>query len=101
MTLIRRFRTFALPPTTHSTLLHTAKDSVGDAVSDVAMEQCYYIDAAIDPSPDDLRVLDWLLAETFEPQNYGDTSFFDGHDATILEVGPRMTFTTAWSTNAV
>ncbi len=101
MTLIRRFRTFALPPTTHSTLLHTAKDSVGDAVSDVAMEQCYYIDAAIDPSPDDLRVLDWLLAETFEPQNYGDTSFFDGHDGTILEVGPRMTFTTAWSTNAV
>ena len=46
-------------------------------------------------------MLDWLLAETFEPGRYGLASFLDDELGAVLEVGPRMTFTTAWSTNAV
>ncbi|MGW8283656.1 MAG: AIR synthase-related protein, partial [Gemmatimonadota bacterium] len=59
-------------------------------------------------SEGELRVLTWLLAETFEPQGFASGSFLavqalDPESAAteIIEVGPRMTFTTAWSTNAV
>ncbi|GAM20022.1 hypothetical protein SAMD00019534_031970, partial [Acytostelium subglobosum LB1] len=46
--------------------------------------------------------LTWLLSETFEPQFYAETSFLVAADATLqlVEVGPRMNFTTTYSTNA-
>ena len=51
---------------------------------------------------DEERLL-WLLSETFEPHLTAKTSFVgaSGADETLLEVGPRLTFATAWSTNAV
>ena len=45
-------------------------------------------------------MLRWLLSETFEPDRFGRGSLLAGA-GTLLEVGPRMNFTTAWSTNAV
>jgi len=45
-------------------------------------------------------VLSWLLSETFEPARFGPKTFLGTRDL-VLEVGPRMNFTTAWSTNAV
>ena len=101
MTLIRRYRTFSLAPATHDNLLQAARRILGDGIAGVDAEFCYYIDAAGDLGPEDLRVLDWLLSETFEPRKYGDATFLDDVDGAVLEVGPRMTFTTAWSTNAV
>jgi phosphoribosylformylglycinamidine synthase len=44
--------------------------------------------------------LRWLLAETFEPELTGATTFLTGPGA-LLEVGPRLAFCTAWSSNAV
>ncbi len=102
MTLIRRYRTYALPSPTHDNLLEAARANSPATRSTASTRSfCFYIDAARDLGSGDLRMLDWLLAETFEPQNYGDTSCLDGRGGTVLEVGPRMTFTTAWSTNAV
>ncbi len=101
MTLIRRFRTFSLAPATHDSLLESARRILGDEVADVGAEFCFYIDAARELGPEDLRILDWLLAETFEPDAYGDATSLDEAGGAVLEVGPRMTFTTAWSTNAV
>jgi phosphoribosylformylglycinamidine synthase len=101
MTLIRRYRTFSIAPTTHDNLLESARRILGDEVDGVGAEFCFYIDAARELGPDELRMLDWLLAETFEPEKYGDTTFLDKAEGCVLEVGPRMTFTTAWSTNAV
>ena len=51
------------------------------------------------------RTLMWLLRETFEPGNLSRTSFLAGgqqeqRDAVVIEVGPRLSFTSAWSTNA-
>jgi phosphoribosylformylglycinamidine synthase len=54
-----------------------------------------------------MEVLSWLLAETFQPDGFGTGSFLEGDGnegaspRAIIEVGPRMNFTTAWSTNAV
>ncbi len=52
------------------------------------------------------EVLTWLLSETFEPNNFSTTSFLlrkDGDDdsSILIEVGPRLNFTSAFSTNAV
>lgn len=69
------------------------------SIEGVETEYCYNVDAtgALDDS--ERRLLGWLLSETFEPENFSETPFLkDGH---IVEVGPRLNFQTAWSTNAV
>ncbi|KAJ8530021.1 hypothetical protein K7X08_036856 [Anisodus acutangulus] len=55
---------------------------------------------------DKLSVLKWILGETYEPESLGSESFLDGEKSKnqngyIIEVGPRLSFTTAWSANAV
>jgi phosphoribosylformylglycinamidine synthase len=101
MTLIRRFRAYDLPSSTHDSLLRSARDIFDADVSDLSTEHCCYIQTSRKLSSEEQRILDWLLAETFEPKSYGPTSFLDDTVGPVLEVGPRMTFTTAWSTNAV
>jgi phosphoribosylformylglycinamidine synthase len=71
----------------------------GSGPGDILTEYCFYIDAKEALTPDELNVLRWLLSETFEPGNFSEESFLTDHG--IIEVGPRMSFTTAWSTNAV
>lgn len=49
--------------------------------------------------------LTWLLSETFEPTGFSSLSFLDNarteHNMKrFVEVGPRMNFRTAWSSNA-
>jgi len=101
MTLIRRFRAYDLPTATHDHLLQSAREIFAAGVSRLDTEHCFYIETTHELKPEEQRILDWLLAETFEPGSYGSTSFLDDAAGTVLEVGPRMTFTTAWSTNAV
>ena len=101
MTLIRRFRVYDLPTATHDNLLRSAREIFAADVSRLDTEHCFYIETTRKLEPEEQHILDWLLAETFEPGSYGSTSFFDDATGTVLEVGPRMTFTTAWSTNAV
>ncbi|RMD57413.1 MAG: phosphoribosylformylglycinamidine synthase, partial [Nitrospirae bacterium] len=50
-------------------------------------------------SNEELNTLLWLIGKSFEPNNVSESSFLSG--GLILEVGPRLNFTTAWSTNAV
>jgi phosphoribosylformylglycinamidine synthase len=71
----------------------------GGAARNILTEYCFYIEANEALTPDELNVLRWLLSETFEPKNFSTESFLTDHG--IIEVGPRMSFTTAWSTNAV
>ena len=63
-------------------------------------------------SEDEAATVAWLLRETYEPDSCtaesqlpaSATSSGDAHGdsaATIIEVGPRLTFSTAWSANAV
>jgi phosphoribosylformylglycinamidine synthase len=73
------------------------------SVAAIDTEFCFNVEARGDLTKDELRILTWLLAETFEPESFGSASFLRQEDggSTLLEVGPRMSFTTAWSTNAV
>jgi len=100
MTITRRYRTPGFSTVERAKAVAAARD-LGIEIDAIDTEHCFYI--ASDGELDDrqLEVLRWLLAETFEPEGFGDTSFMETGHGEIFEVGPRMSFSTAWSTNAV
>lgn len=61
-------------------------------------EYCFYIEVSAALIPEEDKVLDWLLAETFETDRFGPRSFLEGD---VFEVGPRPNFETAYSSTAV
>ncbi len=64
-------------------------------------ENCFYVEVSAPLAEDELRTLRWLLAETFEPERLSDKTFLRSRDGGPVEVGPRLSFETALSTNAV
>ncbi len=106
MSLIYRFRKPALSEARKNSLLFFAQENISEGIEDIFTEHCFYIEARAPLLPEELEVLRWLLSETFEPGNFSIHSFLTNHgsrvtDSGIIEVGPRMNFTTAWSSNAV
>jgi phosphoribosylformylglycinamidine synthase len=101
MGLLHLYRAPGLSEASRNALLQTARQRISPAISRIHTEFCYNIDAASALDPQERGVLEWLLRETFEPQNFGAGSFLAAKDGVLLEVGPRMNFSTAWSTNAV
>ena len=77
MPLLRRYRSYSLPPTTHANLLDIARRANGSSIEAVEAEYCFYIETDRDFRNQELRILDWLLSETFEPDRYGLASFLD------------------------
>jgi phosphoribosylformylglycinamidine synthase len=63
-------------------------------------EYCFNVETSAPLTPRELEILRWLLAETFEPQNFGTRPFVKP-TSRIVEIGPRLNFETAFSTNAV
>src|SRR4030042_6705651 len=63
-------------------------------------EYCFNIEPSAPLTTGDLRILRWLLAETFELEHFGEKSFLKPVK-NVIEVGPRLDFETAYSTNAV
>ena len=106
MSLTYRYKTPAVSGIRTLELLAWAQRHVAGSITDLNTEYCYYIDSSEPLSAPELELLRWLLSETFEPEKFSGQSFLSTADAppapqVILEVGPRMNFTTAWSTNAV
>ena len=91
--------------TAASTALLSSLGSESIQLVRVTHELCFNValKAGTSLSQADEERLLWLLSETFEPHLTAKTSFVGapGADETLLEVGPRLTFATAWSTNAV
>jgi phosphoribosylformylglycinamidine synthase len=63
-------------------------------------EYCFNVETSAPLTTDELRVLRWLLAQTFEIEHFGEKSFLKPVKK-VVEVGPRLDFATAYSTNAV
>ncbi len=106
MPLIYRYKTPAVTEAQRKDLLARAKKTISGAIKNIVTEFCFYIDTSAPMTPDESELLRWLLSETFEPDQYSENSFLTHHASRIthhslLEIGPRMNFTTAWSTNAV
>jgi phosphoribosylformylglycinamidine synthase len=103
MGLLHFYRTPGLSHAARQALLQNARRTISPDIAGVDTEYCFNVESDGEPTPEELRVLAWLLSETFEPEQFGRESFLDGGGelGVTLEVGPRMSFTTAWSTNAV
>jgi len=68
---------------------------------DVELEYCFYVELQAPLTGVQENTLSWFLAETFEPERFGRESFLTRGGAECVEVGPRLNFQTAFSTNAV
>ena len=72
---------------------------------DRSFEYCYNIETSYILDKSEIKTLQWLLAETFEPGNFNSQSLLSTRDfqknSGIVEIGPRLNFETAFSTNAV
>jgi phosphoribosylformylglycinamidine synthase len=106
MILFHRYRTPALSSFQIANLLASARRNASPHIREIETEHCFNIEASQTLDADEMRLLQWLLAETFEPEKFSDNSFLTQNSAlrtpySLFEVGPRMNFTTAWSTNAV
>lgn len=102
MSLIYLYRKPALSDGRVNNLLRTIKKDITPLVSGLHTEFCFYIQSDRELNNNEKRILQWLLAETFEHHNLSEQPFLTEDDYSILiEVGPRMNFTTSWSTNAV
>ncbi len=106
MSLLHLYRKPALSHSKKNNLLSIALKKVSSDVRDIETEYCFNIEVTSPLTKQELKILRWLLAETFEPENFSEESFLTrnselGTRNCILEVGPRMNFTTAWSTNVV
>ncbi|MGE5663479.1 MAG: phosphoribosylformylglycinamidine synthase, partial [Deltaproteobacteria bacterium] len=99
MTLLHFHRKPALSGTKEAALLAFARKHVSPAVKAMETESCFNVETSAPLSDSEIGTLRWLLAETFEPDRFAAESFL-GADR-VIEVGPRMNFTTAWSANAV
>src|SRR5512146_589721 len=104
MILFHLYRTPALSAFQSDGLLATARQKVSPAIRGIETEFCFNVAAESPLTADEMRLLRWLLTETFEPEKFSERSFLNqqstiNHQPLILEVGPRMNFTTAWSAN--
>jgi phosphoribosylformylglycinamidine synthase len=68
-------------------------------------EYCYNIETSSTLNESDIETLQWLLSETFEPGNFNIKSLLNTGEykktSSVTEIGPRLNFETAFSTNAV
>ncbi len=106
MTILHLYRKPALSLSKRNELLSVAQQKVSPDIKDIETEYCFNIKTITPFTDEELNIVRWLLAETFEPENFSERSFLTRHSSLVtrhclLEVGPRMNFTTAWSTNAV
>ena len=122
MSLLHLYRTPALSEAKKNELLSFVKQKISSETEDIQTEYCFNIETTEPLSQVETGILRWLLSETFEPENFSNESFLTQNTAPpthpspsrgegkgggesigsiFLEVGPRMNFTTAWSTNAV
>ncbi|MEC4676637.1 MAG: phosphoribosylformylglycinamidine synthase, partial [Nitrospirota bacterium] len=97
--LIYRYKRPAVTDAGKDNLLSSAREKISNDIRDIQTEFCFYIEAEEPLLPEEADILRWLLSETFEPGNFSSVSFLT--QGVYIETGPRLNFTTAWSTNAV
>ncbi|PNW79730.1 hypothetical protein CHLRE_08g364800v5 [Chlamydomonas reinhardtii] len=101
--VVQVYRYPGLSESTIHTLLRKAHEKVTDAITKIDGEQCYNVSLTKPLSASEAETLAWLLRETFEPELLSPASHLpaSGGNVTVVEVGPRAAFATAFSTNGV
>lgn len=97
----------SLLPSTKEQLKSLGLTEDAEKISSVETESCFNVQMTGAMSDVQTKRLEWLLAETFEKANlHLEKSSFDleatsSPETWQVEFGPRMTFTSAFSSNAV
>lgn len=99
MTMTRLHHIFALTPSQIQKKLNEIA-KVTDKVLDLRAETIYYIESDKPLSGVDMNIIEKLLTENYEEDSLKRTSHFRRRRLTI-EIGPRLTWQTSWSTIAV
>ncbi|XP_033223170.1 phosphoribosylformylglycinamidine synthase-like [Belonocnema kinseyi] len=77
---------------------------VADVVADLESEICYYIEAETAFDKNEVEIIKWILTSPFERDELKDKSLFENEDSkktVLIEIGPRLNFSTPFSSNAV
>ncbi len=78
---------------------------VASDITAVASEACFNLEVASSLDAVESKTVVWLLGETFELDQLRARTTFAARDLLagecVIEVGPRMSFSTAWCSNAV
>lgn len=94
----------SLLPTVKEELKNLGLEEESAKIETVETESCFNVLASEEPSAGDQEKLEWLLAETFDRDALSlETSSLkaDGKSFFVeFEFGPRLTFTSAFSSNA-
>jgi phosphoribosylformylglycinamidine synthase len=97
--LLHFYRTPALSDASIAGLLKKAKAIKPLAsIKSVKTEFCYTVELSAPLDTDEEATLVWLLSETFEPKQTAQSSFLA---AGTVEIGPRLSYESPWSVNAV
>ncbi|KAK8811334.1 hypothetical protein WA158_003068 [Blastocystis sp. Blastoise] len=85
------------------TLLHKTQDHVSKKVESLETEYCFNIQVTEDFTEEQFKIVTWLLSDSFNRAGFAKTNFLSAKTESdfIVEVGPRLNFSTAWSTNAI
>lgn len=79
--------------------LNLANDA--NSIQSIHTESCFNVQTSQPLTNVQKERLEWLLAETFEKDKLRLKSIFSPSSALCLEFGPRMSFASAFSSNAV
>eukprot|EP00559_Dactyliosolen_fragilissimus_P000909 CAMPEP_0184855730 /NCGR_PEP_ID=MMETSP0580-20130426/866_1 /TAXON_ID=1118495 /ORGANISM="Dactyliosolen fragilissimus" /LENGTH=1315 /DNA_ID=CAMNT_0027350309 /DNA_START=32 /DNA_END=3979 /DNA_ORIENTATION=+ len=93
----------SLLPSLKEQLKALALEYDGNLIASVRTETCFNVQMEDKLDEEETSTLEWLLAETFEKSNLRleCSAFNECHGTLTMEFGPRMTFTSAFSSNAV
>ena len=75
--LLHLYRTPALSKYKKNVLLGQVRQSINPSINDIETEFCFNIKISASLDENERRVLRWLLAETFEPLKFSNSSFLD------------------------
>ena len=93
----------SLLPSVKEELKDLGKADEAKKITAIETESCFNVMASSELSKDETEKLEWLLRETFEHDALANEKSFleQTGDDFLVEFGPRMTFTSAFSSNAV
>ncbi|BDA47656.1 Phosphoribosylformylglycinamidine synthase [Coccomyxa sp. Obi] len=99
--VVQLYRSPGLSTSATKTLIRKVQQKVSSDIESIDTELCFNVALKEPLSEEQAATLTWLLRETFEPELLTAGSRLQEQNGTIVEVGPRMSFQSAWSTNAV
>ncbi len=94
------FRMSAFSEMKESLLLRQLQKKVSYDIESVKIEWKFYVESKKPLTKDELKKLEWLLSETFEPEKFGP-DLNPPQNVKIFEVGPRKVIVSPWSTKMV